>query len=131
MSSEVQNTLKEIRRKEKKMTRVATARIINKKNDSSYSPILTGNQLNDSYANRDWAYYVFEVDGKTYSGYDIVHPLQRTCKILYNPDDPSQNRTKYARTSKILRSPVFILLLVILIPVAMILLLRLFGITFW
>lgn len=131
MSGEREKLLKEIRDKEKKMTRVATARIINKKNDSSYSPILTGNQLNDSYANRDWAYYVFEVDGKTYSGYDIVHPLQRTCKILYNPDDPSQNRTKYARTSKILRSPVFILLLVILIPVAMILLLRIFGITFW
>ena len=132
MNNEIKNTLKEIRSRQKKMTRTAIARIVDKKNDPSYSTILVDNKLNDSYENINWANYVFEVDGKDYSGYDIVHPLHgKTCKILYNPEDPSQNRTKYARTMQILRSPVFILLIGILIPVIMIFVLRLFGISFW
>jgi hypothetical protein len=52
-------------------------------------------------------------------------------KFLYNPKDPSQNRTKYAKTMDVLRSPIFGLLLGILIPVIMIFLLRFLGITFW
>ncbi len=135
-NNEVQYSIKEIRRKHrleyKKMTRSAKARILDKKNDSSYLPLAgDGNKLSFHNSNTNWANYVFEVDGKTYSGYDIVHPLQRTCRILYNPEDPSKNRTKYARTMDILRSPVFSLLMGILIPVIMILALRLCGITFW
>ena len=111
MNNEVKNTLTEIRTKQKKMTRTAIARIIDKKNDPAFSTILVDNKLNNSYSNINWANYVFEVDGKDYSGYDIVHPLHgKTCKILYNPEAPSQNRTKYARTMEILRSPVFTLL---------------------
>ena len=135
-SNEVQYSIKEIRQKHrleyKKMTRSAKARILDKKNDSSYLPLAgDSNKLSFHNSNTNWANYVFEVDGKTYSGYDIVHPLQRTCRILYNPEDPSKNRTKYARTMAILRSPVFSLLMGILIPVIMILALRLCGITFW
>ena len=135
-SNEVQYSIKEIRQKHrleyKKMTRSAKARILDKKNDSSYLPLAgDSNILSFHNSNTNWANYVFEVDGKTYSGYDIVHPLQRTCRILYNPEDPSKNRTKYARTMDILRSPVFSLLMGILIPVIMILALRLCGITFW
>ena len=135
-SNEVQYSIKEIRQKHrleyKKMTRSAKARILDKKNDSSYLPLAgDSNELSFYNSNTNWANYVFEVDGKTYSGYDIVHPLQRTCRILYNPENPSKNRTKYARTLDILRSPVFSLLMGILIPVIMILALRLCGITFW
>ena len=135
-SNEVQYSIKEIRQKHrleyKKMTRSAKARILDKKNDSSYLPLAgDSNKLSFHNSNTNWANYVFEVDGKTYSGYDIVHPLQRTCGILYNPEDPSKNRTKYARTMDILRSPVLIFLMGILILVIMILTLRLCGITFW
>jgi hypothetical protein len=135
-SNEVQYSIKEIRQKHrleyKKMTRSAKARILDKKNDSSYLPLAgDSNKLSFHNSNTNWANYVFEVDGKTYSGYDIVHPLQRTCRILYNPEDPSKNRTKYARTMDILRSPVFSFLMGILILVIMILTLRLCGITFW
>ena len=135
-SNEVQYSIKEIRQKHrleyKKMTRSAKARILDKKNDSSYLPLAgDSNKLSFHNSNTNWANYVFEVDGKTYSGYDIVHPLQRTCRILYNPEDPSKNRTKYARSMDILRSPVFSFLMGILILVIMILTLRLCGITFW
>ena len=135
-NNEVQYSIKEIRQKHrleyKKMTRSAKARILDKKNDSSYLPLAgDSNKLSFHNSNTNWANYVFEVDGKTYSGYDIVHPLQRTCRILYNPEDPSKNRTKYARTMDILRSPVFSFLMGILILVIMILTLRLCGITFW
>ena len=135
-SNEVQYSIKEIRQKHrleyKKMTRSAKARILDKKNDSSYLPLAgDSNKLSFHNSNTNWANYVFEVDGKTYSGYDIVHPLQRSCRILYNPEDPSKNRTKYARTMDILRSPVFSFLMGILILVIMILALRLCGITFW
>ena len=135
-SNEVQYSIKEIRQKHrleyKKMTRSAKARILDKKNDSSYLPLAgDSNELSFYNSNTNWANYVFEVDGKTYSGYDIVHPLQRTCRILYNPEDPSKNRTKYARTMDILRSPVFSFLMGILILVIMILTLRFCGITFW
>lgn len=127
-----QDLLKEIRSREKKMTRTATARIIDKKNDPAYSPILTGNKLNDSYANINWADYEFEVDGKTYSGCGIVHPLHgKTCKILYDPEDPSSNRTKYYISYNRLRSPLMILLIGLAIPIVMILVLYLLGIRFW
>lgn len=40
MNNEVKNTLKEIRTKQKKMTRTAIVRIIDKKNDPAFSTIL-------------------------------------------------------------------------------------------
>ncbi len=98
MNNEVQNTIKEILRKQKKMTQSAKARVLDKKNDSSYLPHVD-KDISLRYSNINWANYVFEVDGKTYTGCDIVHPLNgKTCRILYNPEDPSQNRTQYART---------------------------------
>ena len=71
-SNEVQYSIKEIRQKHrleyKKMTRSAKARILDKKNDSSYLPLAgDSNKLSFHNSNTNWANYVFEVDGKTYS----------------------------------------------------------------
>ena len=132
MSSEIDKLLNEIRSKQKKMTAPATARIIKKENDPAYSPILVGNKLNDRCANTNWAKYEFEVDGKIYYGHAAVHPLHgKILKILYNPEDPSQNRSKSSALIDRMHRPVFILLIAVLIATIMILVLRLFGITFW
>ena len=135
-NNKAQYTIKEIRREQKmmqkKMTASATARIIKKENDPAYSPILVGNKLNDRRAYTNWAKYEFEVDGKIYYGYAAVHPLHgKKLKILYNPEDPSQSRSKSSVLIDRMHRPVFILLIAVLIPTIMILVLRLLGITFW
>ena len=114
------------------MTEPATARIIEKKNDPAYLPLVIDNKLNDSYSYINWAKYEFEVDGKIYYGYDAVHPLQgKKLKILYNPEDPSENRSKYSVLINRTHRPLFIILIAVLIPVILIFVLSLFGITFW
>ena len=132
MSSEREKLLNEIRSNQKKMTAPATARIIKKENDPAYSPILVGNKLNDRSANTNWAKYEFEVDGKIYYGHAAVHPLHgKKLKILFNPEDPSQNRSKSSALIDRMHRPVFILLIAVLIPTIMILVLHFLGITFW
>ena len=63
-SNEVQYSIKEIRQKHrleyKKMTRSAKARILDKKNDSSYLPLAgDSNILSFHNSNTKWANYVF------------------------------------------------------------------------
>lgn len=131
MSSEREKLLKEIRDKQKKMTAPATARILEKENDPAYLPHVH-NKLNNRRANTNWAKYEFEVDGKTYYGHAAVHPLHgKRIRIVYNPEDPSQNRSKSSALIDRMHRPVFILLIAVLIPTIMILVLCLLGITFW
>ena len=131
MSSEREKLLKEIRDKQKKMTVPATARIIKKENDPAYLPHVH-NKLNDRLANTNWAKYEFEVDGKTYYGHAAVHPLHgKRIRIVYNPEDPAQSRSRSSAVIDKMHGPVFILLIAVLIPTIMILVLSFLGIRFW
>lgn len=132
MSSEREKLLKEIRDNQKKMTEPATARIIKKENDPEYLPLLVGNKLNDQRANTNWAKYEFEVDGKIYYGHAAVHPLHgKRIRIVYNPEDPAQSRSRSSAVIDKMHGPVFILLIAVLIPIIMILVLSFLGIRFW
>jgi len=131
MYKERQKLLKEIRDKQKKMTVPATARIIKKENDPAYVPHVD-NILNNRLANTNWAKYEFEVDGKTYYGHAAVHPLHgKRIRIVYNPEDPAQSRSRSSAVIDKMHRPVFILLIAVLIPIIMILVLRFLGIRFW
>ena len=131
MSSKREELLNEIRSNQKKMTVPATARIIKKENDPAYLPHVH-NKLNNRLANINWAKYEFEVDGKTYYGHDAVHPLHgKRIRIVYNPEDPTQSRSRSSAVIDKMHGPVFILLIAVLIPIIMILVLRFLGIRFW
>ena len=124
MRNEIRNTLKEIREKQKKMTRVAVARIMNESTERDYSVKTDSTPYKDTI----WAKYEFEVDGKTYTGHDEIGPIHgKTCKILYNPEDPSQNRSKWSRAMRRIANPFFSMGLALVIFICILMLVHFFG----
>ena len=131
MYKERQKLLKEIRDKQKKMTAPATARILEKENDPAYLPHVH-NKLNNRRANTNWAKYEFEVDGKTYYGHAAVHPLHgKKIRIVYNPEDPTQSRSRSSAVIDKMHGPVCILLIAVLILIVLFFVINYLGIKLW